>query len=221
MEDRSKVKLLGSLLRWLKIVFWGYILGEVAIGLGALLELSGSSSMYGPGIELSLGEYVGGLGGLFLLVGLTGSVILFSIFSFRAVRNLKIFDSKIMETSPGWAVGWYFIPIANLWKPLGVMEQIWEGSHDLIGDDRVRPNTIVFWWICWIVSNIVSNISLRMSLNSGGMDAYASNVELYKTSLNLDIFSAVAGILAALLLLPILKSIVKAQDTYIRAQVFD
>ena len=177
--------------------------------------------MYGPGLAISLGEYIGGLGGLVYLFGLLGSIIFFCIFSFRATKNLKIYDSKLMETSPGWAVGWYFIPFANLWKPFGVMEQMWEGSHDLIGDDRVRPNRIVYWWICWVLSNIVSNASFRMTLNSGGMGDYATNVELYKTALNFDIVSGAFGIVAALLILPVLNSIARAQDSYIRASAFN
>ncbi len=33
-----------------------------------------------------------------------------------------------MHFTPGWSIGWYFIPIANLWKPYQAMKEIWQVS---------------------------------------------------------------------------------------------
>src|ERR1043166_6019302 len=35
----------------------------------------------------------------------------------RANKNLHCLSTEVMRLSPGWAIGWYFIPVANLFKP--------------------------------------------------------------------------------------------------------
>ena len=59
-----------------------------------------------------------------------------------------------------------------------------------------------------------------MSSNAGYMEEFASNVPLYKMSLMVDIVSSVTGILAALLILPILGKITAKQNNRISAEIF-
>ena len=40
--------------------------------------------------------------------------------------------------SPGWAVGWWFVPIASLWMPYQVMKDLWARSHPPGTTDRGR-----------------------------------------------------------------------------------
>jgi Domain of unknown function (DUF4328) len=55
-----------------------------------------------------------GLAQLFmtLFIGVT-----FLRWIFRASKNLHVLSSEPMAFTPGWAVGWFFIPFANLYKP--------------------------------------------------------------------------------------------------------
>ena len=63
------------------------------------------------------------------------------------MKNIHKFEVARDYTSPGWAVGWYFIPFANLIKPYGVMDEIWDGSHQ--GDEApdYSPSTLGLWWM--------------------------------------------------------------------------
>ena len=61
--------------------------------------------------------------------------MLFCLFMPRANRNARAFGSS-MSISPGWAAGWFFVPIANLWMPYQAMKEIWQGSDP---DPNVRP----------------------------------------------------------------------------------
>lgn len=69
------------------------------------------------------------IGGLTILTFLiTG--IPFLLWIYRANLNARGFGATTMEFHPGWSVGYYFIPIMNLFKPYQAMQQIWKASHN-------------------------------------------------------------------------------------------
>ena len=55
------------------------------------------------------------------------AVVLFCLFMPRANRNARAFGS-LMTTSPGWAAGWFFVPIAEL------VEAVPRDEGDLAGE---------------------------------------------------------------------------------------
>lgn len=70
-----------------------------------------------------------------------------------------------MTISPGWAVGWYFVPIANLFKPLQAMKEIWFTTHESNGGYEERaPALVGWWWGLWIVNMILENVSFRLDM---------------------------------------------------------
>ena len=64
-----------------------------------------------------------------------------------------------MEDSPGWAVGWYFVPIANLWKPYQAMKEIWR-----VNVSDTTPSIFPWWWLFWILTSFLGNLSAQASL---------------------------------------------------------
>ena len=210
------IKPLGKLFRWLRIFFFAYIVGEALMAIGVALQLLSGSIMFGLEYEFSLGDGLSALGSLVFLIGLLVSIVLFCVFSVRSMRNLHAWNVPDAMSKPGWAAGWYFIPIANLWKPLGVMREIVNGTDSLGGRSSDAP--LGLWWCFWIVMNIVSNISFRLSLNAGAFEEYATDVPLYKTTLMLDIVSSLSGVAAALIILGVLRNIANLQDAYIQAR---
>ncbi len=214
-------KKLGKLFKWLRAFFFIYVLSEALVVSGSLMSLLMGSAMFGPEYGFTIGDIILGVGGLLLVIGFIGSIILFCVFSYRSAKNLKNWGVREYETAPGWAVGWYFIPIANLWKPYGVMDQIWSGSQALLQKTTLAPPILGVWWLCWIFTNIISNVSFRMSMRAGYLENYATDVPLYKTTLMLDSVSGVLGIIAALLVLKLLKTIAENQDGFINSKTFD
>lgn len=217
----APTKLLGGRFKWLRICFLIYAVSEIfiAVGSGFLLLQGGVS--YGPEFGITPGDYLTGFGGVLLLFSFIGTVILFSMFSYRAVKNLKIWEVRHLETSPGWAVGWYFVPIANLWKPYGVMDQIWTGSHEIDPRDYAPPTSrLPVWWLAWVLTNIVSNVSFRMGNKAGMWEEYLTDIPLFNMSLYADIVSSVLGLVATFSILPVLKVISEKQDSKIRGDLF-
>jgi hypothetical protein len=84
----------------------------------------------------------------------------------RASSNLPALGSDGQQYSRGWAIGWWFIPFANLVQPVRVLLEIWRGSAvrtQLEPDEswRARPGDplIIIWWLgCvagWVGSNFI------------------------------------------------------------------
>jgi hypothetical protein len=93
----------------------------------------------------------------FLLVA--ASFILVLIWIHRAHSNLRLIDPGGLEFTPGWAVGWYFVPIANLFKPYHAMRELWtlsQGLTNRYGDET--PSGIKLWWGFWIAGNLAANL---------------------------------------------------------------
>jgi hypothetical protein len=53
-----------------------------------------------------------------------------------------------MAYSPGWAVGWFFVPFANLFKPFQVMNELWVVAHR---DAQRKGSVLACFWGLWIL----------------------------------------------------------------------
>ncbi len=97
------------------------------------------------------------------------TVVFFLIWQYRAFNNLSALNAQNLEFSPGWALGWWFIPFANFVKPFQVMRELWVGSDPEFDPDfgffssvASAPTIMGFWWGAWILTNITGNIVNRM-----------------------------------------------------------
>jgi hypothetical protein len=74
----------------------------------------------------------------------------------RAYRNLRRLGVHELRWGQGWAIAYWFIPIANLFRPKQVVNDIWRASDpDLPAGnwwDRRVPALIHFWWAAWLIS---------------------------------------------------------------------
>ena len=91
-------------------------------------------------------------------------VLIFGACAFAALRwiylanaNAHALGAEGMQFTPGWAVGWYFVPIASLWKPYQAMKEIWQASAAGTDWRGVRvPRLLPWWWACWLISTLTS-----------------------------------------------------------------
>ena len=80
-------------------------------------------------------ENVYGVIGIFVLT-IINSVNIILLFGISATKNIHSFRTKEV-TSPRMAAIWWLIPIAFLWKPYRVTQQIWKASNPEI---KFSPN---------------------------------------------------------------------------------
>lgn len=111
--------------------------------------------------------------GIAYLVVFIATVVLFAKFIYRASYNLRSFGAQGLRFTPGWAVGWYFIPIANLWKPYQAMKEVWNASVDPVNWESMGGNSLLNgWWFFWIVAGIASQFSFRTWQRAESLEDY-------------------------------------------------
>ncbi len=154
------------------------------------------------------------LSALFTFVTLIVAIVFFSMWIHRAVSNVVRQDVDGFEYTPGWAVGWYFIPFANLFKPFQAMRQTWNASHGATGYHLNDGNPLITgWWAAWLVTSILSNVAFRLSLKN-------DIVELGQLDSLLTVVSAVVDIALYPLAIRMVTSINRAQQNYFTRNMF-
>jgi hypothetical protein len=106
--------------------------------------------------------------GLGIVTGIT-----FLKWIYRAYKNIQGFGAEGLRFSPGWAVGYYFIPILSLIRPVQVMSEIWRASDDPRNWPR-RPGSwvIVSWWTLFLIYTGVTQVSLEIAIQASSNDQW-------------------------------------------------
>lgn len=135
--------------------------------------------------ELAMLFAIFGLAALGVLLYIP-SVVLFCMWIYRANSNARALGARDMAISPGWSVGWFFIPFANWVMPFRAMSEIARASDPRVTDGRwhlgLLPGIIPMWWGAWLISGFMAQISWRLdgtpALTSAGMwmDGFGSLV---------------------------------------------
>ena len=98
-----------------------------------------------------------------LLLLSIGTGIVWLMWTYRVYDNLRRVGSRQTAMTPGWAVGWWFVPIANLWMPYKIMREI-SARSEISNDYELlngSPIGIVEWWALFVISNFVGRLSAR------------------------------------------------------------
>jgi Domain of unknown function (DUF4328) len=99
------------------------------------------------------------------------SVIVIGRWTYKANEGARALGASGMTFTPGWSVGWYFVPFANLFKPYQAMREIWCASARPADWQSVTPPAkLGWWWSFWVGSNVLGNVSLRLSQGINGAD---------------------------------------------------
>ena len=114
------------------------VLLKITIGVTAVAVLAGFYDFYSystlpsdvdPNDTILPSDAVTGIVGLVQMVLGIITGITFLRWIYRSNKNLRVLSDEAMTFTPGWSVGWYFVPFANLYKPYQVMKEIWTVSH--------------------------------------------------------------------------------------------
>ena len=142
-----------ALLKWSVILHIAFI---TIIGVSNAIESTGAGAERWAGAPTLIPTLILGVG-IGMIVTSILCVVLTSLWTFRALKNLHVIKSPEATMSPGWAVAWYFVPIMNLWKPFQGMEQIWRGSRKSAGlATRPLSFSLPIWWATWIAINVMT-----------------------------------------------------------------
>ena len=144
---------------------------------------------------------------LFLL-----TILLFGIWIVRANKNVRALGARELSMSPGWALGYFFIPILNLWKPKTAMNQLWLASQNPStwnGNPKEKSQVVDKWWGLWLASLAVSNSEMHY-FNK------AVTVEDYNKAMMIGLVASICSILSCKLAVALVDKISKMQT-----EIFD
>jgi len=127
----------------------------------------------------------------------------------RANYNARQLGAENMKFTPGWSVGYYFIPILMLWKPYQAMKEIWKASKNPSNWESQETSGILpIWWTLWLISNFLGQAIFRFSMHA----------EELQELINLNIITQISNTIdipLALVLLTIVNRIHNMQTSHL------
>lgn len=130
----------------------------------------------------------------------------------RANSNARHLGAEHMEFTPGWSIGYYFVPFLHLWKPYQAMSELWRASN--------RPSDwkyqvvswlLPIWWALWICSNLLGHTIMKFSKEATELSEFMD--------LNMMVqISNVIAIPLALVFMALVSSIHRMQVSQIEIQ---
>ena len=134
---------------------------------------------------------------------------------YNSNKNLNSMIDKTLKFSPGWSIGYYFIPIATFYKPYQAMKEIWVESTRISDAKKNEESKIIqLWWALWLINLFLNNISSRVS-NS----AVELNELLNATALN--VICAASHIPLCIISLSLISKIYKMQKRFFEVPHLD
>jgi len=144
------------------------------------------------------------------LVALIACAILFIVWFAPAYRNLRVLGVPDLRFGPGWAIGAWFVPVLNLWRPKQIANDIWRGSDpeapaSLAGELQLRPVAplVTGWWAAWIVSGVIGTVFAVVWADS--------DLESLRSAATWEIVAELVGILAAGLAMALVRRVTSMQ----------
>lgn len=196
----------------LTLLFVVHILVDVVIGGMEVTQLAMDVNELGA-IPLGDGESLAWFDIVYGLVGLLTvplsllTAILFLVWVNRANKNARALGAQGMQFTPGWCVGWFFIPIMNLFKPFQAIREIFQASDPATGPTNWHlqgsSGVVGLWWGLWLIGNVLGQIEFRLAWREEDLEASAA----------LGAVNAVLGVILCLVAMHLVRSLHQRQET--------
>ena len=141
------------------------------------------------------------IGGLQLLTFVL-TAIFFLMWIHRAHRNLPALGARDLKFTPNWAVGWFFVPFMNLFRPVQVVTEIWKASSpetstsdETAWKSKSTSPVIWLWWAVWIIAGIVGQFAARLALRAETLETILISSWATFISDGIDMVAAVLAII--------------------------
>jgi uncharacterized protein DUF4328 len=209
-----------SALTWL---FAAHIVLTVVLIIGVLNHLRVLSDKETGGLVFdtkAVNDANGLAAAMIILSGLVAVAIfvLLIIWLYRAAKNNEALGRQNARLGPGWAIGGWFIPLANFVIPFIIMDDVWRGSDPSIarGDPSWRRSSTLGAIWAWLVTAVIFTVPSSIASSTG--DVRADEPDKVRRDDIFRIIGAVGAILAAVLAIIVTRRIAARQEDCLRAQ---
>ncbi len=162
--------------------------------LSLLRRLQGGEDIAEQALVAADGRYAG-IGSIQLLV-FVATAIIWLMWTHRAYANQALIGCRKTRHSPGWAVGYWFIPFANLVEPYRGMAELWRRSQTQNAISSMHASTpalIGWWWGLYLLGNVIGRFVMAYSRNASDLVSLASATQVNMAS---DVLTIVTALLA-------------------------
>jgi hypothetical protein len=95
------------------------------------------------------------------------TLVPFYMWTYRLYSNLKSFNTNGLSTTPGWSVGFFFMPVLGIYKPHEIFQEIWRASGvgrlNLLDPWAWKSGSgspmITLWWASVIATDVAMRIA--------------------------------------------------------------
>jgi hypothetical protein len=143
---------------------------------------------------------------------------------YRGYLNLRRLGLRNLRYTPGWAIGSWFIPIFNLFRPKQIANDLQRATHGgslhttgRIDDQPVSP-LLHWWWAMYLLGNFISigafsgvDEDEEILTESQAFDVLEEDQAIYAA----DIVASVVSVVAVVLAVAVIKRITREQETVI------
>jgi uncharacterized membrane protein (DUF485 family) len=140
--------------------------------------------------------------GLFVLVWIAAAIVC-CFWLYRAYKNLRALGHTHTEFTPGWAIGYFFVPIVGLWKPYQVVSELWKKSDP--SESSGGSAIVAFWWLCFLLLGFAN-----------WMGATLISARVPDAGFPLVVLSMIANIIAGILFTAIIIGVQRRQEERLR-----
>jgi Domain of unknown function (DUF4328) len=153
-----------------------------------------------------------------IVAGVQGIVFVLTCIAFlfwfsRAYRNLEALGAAPLRFGKGWAVGSWFVPILNIWRPKQIANDIWRASDPEAARDQEStwrggsvPGLYLAWWLAYLAMSWLYSTASRLTFNAEEISELRAVNGVYLAA---DVLGIVAGVLAVL----VVRRTTKRQET--------
>src|SRR5688572_28239048 len=149
--------------------------------------------------------------GLLQVAVFIAAAILWLFWQHRAYSNLRLVGSRDTEMTPGWSVGYWFIPFINLVRPYQVTAELWRKSELQNARDPIgglsRPGIIGVWWVVYLVQGFAGR-AFATTVKS------ATTLDQLVTATDVGIVADVIGVASCILAIVVVRGIDRFQADF-------
>src|SRR5260370_20338084 len=100
------------------------------LGIGATILMAADVVLEIGLLDIPASAEAQGCIALLFLLALIASATLWLCWLHRAYSNLKLLGTRETRFTTGWAVGYWFLPVFNLFRPYQIVSDLWMRSRE-------------------------------------------------------------------------------------------
>lgn len=203
---------IAGLTTWTVVLLVAVIVIEVAtVGMAVFYLDIFNDALAGRRVSPSTAYLADGLArflGISLGVVVLASFVLYLVWQYHVNRNFHALGFENMSFSPGWSVGWWFIPLANLIQVPRVVGELRRLAQATEAGRTWQVNQgtglVIIWWLLYVLGTVADRIVVRRYLSSADINDYV-------TATWIGLGGSVCAIVASVLLIRIVQDIKRGQ----------